>query len=335
MAFPDIAVPDLALPGVAVVVIGRNEGDRLDRCLRSVQGLRTVYVDSGSSDGSADRARAAGAEVIELDAAGGFSAARGRNAGIERLLADPAVLHVQLLDGDTRLDPGWLAAGKAALDADPALGAVFGRLREEDADGSIYRWLCDLEWAVAHGPADTFGGNLLARAAALRDTGPYRTEMIAGEDPDYALRMRAQGWRILSLAVPMGTHDSGIDGFGPWWRRTIRAGRGFAALAALHPTAAPGYARSRARILFWAGAIPLAAIIGLALAIAIDRCWLLLPLAALLMVALQTVRVTARESGRHGPLRAFALSLFLTIGKYAEMVGLLRHHCAQRRGGTS
>ncbi|QEH81261.1 glycosyltransferase family 2 protein [Sphingomonas sp. C8-2] len=323
----------MTFPDIAVVVIGRNEGDRLAHCLRSVEGMRTVYVDSGSSDGSADRARAAGAEVIELDAAGGFSAARGRNAGIERLLADPAIIHVQLLDGDTRLDPGWLAAGKAALDADPALGAVFGRLREQDADGSIYRWMCDLEWAVPSGLADAFGGNVLARAAALCDTGLYRADLIAGEDPDYALRMRARGWRILSLAVPMGIHDSGIDCFGLWWRRTIRAGRGFAALAALHPAvAAPGYARSRARILFWAGVLPLVAVAGLALGIAIDRRWLLLALAALLVVAAQTIRVTARESRRHAPLRAFALSLFLAIGKYAEMIGLLRHHCDRLRG---
>ncbi|WP_156397289.1 glycosyltransferase family 2 protein, partial [Sphingomonas sp. Root1294] len=142
VAMPDVAMPDVAMTGVAVVVIGRNEGDRLDHCLRSVTGWRTVYVDSGSSDGSADRARAAGAEVIELDEADGFSAARARNAGLARLLADPAVVHIQLLDGDSRLEPGWLAAGMAALAADPGLGAVFGRLREADADASIYGWMC-------------------------------------------------------------------------------------------------------------------------------------------------------------------------------------------------
>jgi len=41
---------------VAIVAIGRNEGERLKRCLRSVVGkARTVvYVDSGSADGSAE-----------------------------------------------------------------------------------------------------------------------------------------------------------------------------------------------------------------------------------------------------------------------------------------
>ena len=44
---------------VSVVVIGRNEGARLERCLRSVAAMErqgfdteTVYVDSGSSDNS-------------------------------------------------------------------------------------------------------------------------------------------------------------------------------------------------------------------------------------------------------------------------------------------
>jgi len=48
------------------VSIGRNEGERLRRCLESVR-LGTpniVYVDSGSSDGSIDVARALGCDVV-------------------------------------------------------------------------------------------------------------------------------------------------------------------------------------------------------------------------------------------------------------------------------
>ena len=44
---------------VAIVAIGRNEGERLKSCLRAAMaGARTVvYVDSGSTDGSAEYAR--------------------------------------------------------------------------------------------------------------------------------------------------------------------------------------------------------------------------------------------------------------------------------------
>jgi glycosyltransferase involved in cell wall biosynthesis len=69
---------------IGVVVIGRNEGDRLLTCLDSlgrcgVVAHHIVYVDSGSTDGSVQRARDRGVAVIELQPP--FTAAKGRNAG--------------------------------------------------------------------------------------------------------------------------------------------------------------------------------------------------------------------------------------------------------------
>ena len=68
---------------VGVVIIGRNEGERLRRCLTSVvgRGLTVVYVDSNSTDGSAGLARAMGADVVELDMSRPFTMGRGRNVG--------------------------------------------------------------------------------------------------------------------------------------------------------------------------------------------------------------------------------------------------------------
>lgn len=317
---------------VAVVVIGRNEAARLDRCLHSLGDMRILYVDSGSVDGSPDRARMAGAEVIELDPAAGFSAARGRNAGLDRLIADPGIAYVQMVDGDCTIEPGWIAAGAAALDADPTLGAVFGQLREARPEASIYAWLLDLEWRAPQGPSAVFSGNVMLRAEAVRRSGRYRDAMIAGEDPEYAIRMRAAGWHILCLAAPMAVHSAGMARFGQWWWRTARAGHGFAELDALHPRSPlHDFGRSRWRILFWAGIVPLVALTGLALAVLADPRWIILAAAAMLLVVAQLARIALREAPRHGPGRAAALALFLTIGKYAEMTGLLRFHLASRR----
>src|SRR5436309_1269674 len=97
------------LPPVAVVVIGRNEGQRLVRCLISVRAmnyppelLHLIYVDSNSTDQSVPAAIAAGFEVVELD--GKTTAARARNIGWRRTNA-PFVL---FLDGDTILDSQFL-----------------------------------------------------------------------------------------------------------------------------------------------------------------------------------------------------------------------------------
>src|SRR6056297_3022296 len=88
---------------VAAITIGRNEGERLKRCLASLEGLVApiVYVDSGSTDGSVAAARNAGAEVVELDPSAPFTAARARNVGLVRLSEiDPDGTYVQFLDGD-------------------------------------------------------------------------------------------------------------------------------------------------------------------------------------------------------------------------------------------
>jgi glycosyltransferase involved in cell wall biosynthesis len=86
-----------------VVVIGRNEGDRLKRCLDSVQNLPdcVVYVDSGSTDDSIAVARSRTAAVVELDLRAAFTAARARNEGFQKLIQmRPALDYVFFVDGD-------------------------------------------------------------------------------------------------------------------------------------------------------------------------------------------------------------------------------------------
>src|SRR5258708_15454703 len=82
-----------------IVAIGRNEGERLKRCLRSLPvSARAIYVDSGSTDGSEIWARDFGAEVVHLDLSSPFTAARARHAGVPRLLdLAPQISSVQSL----------------------------------------------------------------------------------------------------------------------------------------------------------------------------------------------------------------------------------------------
>ena len=105
---------DGAVPLIDAIVIGRNEGARLLACLASLRGQvrRVIYVDSGSTDGSAGAAMVLGAEVQVLDMTLPFTAARARNAGLAALAADPPQF-VQFVDGDCVLDPGWIAAALA------------------------------------------------------------------------------------------------------------------------------------------------------------------------------------------------------------------------------
>lgn len=234
--------PHQRIAQVGIVVIGRNEGERLGVCLRSVGALsperrtsKIVYVDSGSTDGSVAVARRAACEVVELDGRAPFTAARGRNEGFERLrdLA-PHLVYVQFVDGDCEIVAGWIDKAAAFLDAHRDVAVVFGRRRERHPARSIYNRLCDFEWDTAVGAAKACGGDALLRADAFDQVGRYRADMIAGEEPELCVRLRAAGWRIWRLDADMTVHDAAVTRFRQWWRRAVRAGYCFAQGAHLH-----------------------------------------------------------------------------------------------------
>ncbi len=302
-----------AAAGVAAVAIGRNEGARLLACLASLRGRadRVVYVDSGSTDGSAAAARAAGAEVVALDMDRPFTAARARNAGLARLTADGAAppRYVQFVDADCEMRPGWIAAARAFLDAAPRAAVACGRLRERRPEASPWNAMIDAEWDTPVGPARACGGIAMMRAAPLLEAGGFDPALIAGEEPELCLRLRAAGWEIWRLDAEMAWHDAAMTRFGQWWQRARRAGYAYAQGAAMHGRAPERHnVAELGRALAWGLALPALALAGLAIT----------PWSALLLLAWPAQVLRLR--GRGMPWRRAA---FLVLGKLAEAQGAL------------
>lgn len=220
---------------VDAVVIGRNEGARLVACLASLTGRvrRLVYVDSGSSDGSVQAARDAGAQVVALDMGAPFTAARARNAGLAVLADDPPAF-VQLVDGDCAVQPGWISAALAGFADHPAAVVICGRRRERFPEASLYNALADREWDTPIGPALACGGDALMRFDAVQAVGGYDPTLIAGEEPDLCLRLRAKGGEVWRIDAEMTLHDAAMTRFSQWWKRSVRAGHAFAEGATRH-----------------------------------------------------------------------------------------------------
>lgn len=312
----------MSAPKIACVIIGRNEGARFLACLESLPGCLSpvVYVDSGSTDGSVEAARTRGANVVALDDSLPFTAARARNAGLARLGGD--VEYVQLIDGDCALRAGWVERAAAALQADPALAVVCGRRRERHPEASVYNRLCDREWDTPIGPARACGGDAMMRLAALRAVGGYREGLIAGEEPELCLRLRAAGWTVERLDAEMTWHDAAMTRFAQWWRRSRRAGHAFAEGAALH--GAPPerhWVRETRRALVW----------GLGLPALILPCLIWLPgLAALPVLAYpaQVLRLGLKGSGQGRWAQAF----FTVLGKFPEAQGALGYYLSRLSG---
>ncbi len=241
---------------LAAVVVGRNEGPKLRRCLSSVldHAAPIVFADSGSDDGSADLARAMGAAVVELDRSAPFTAGRGRNEGFAAALQlEPDIAYVQFVDGDSEMIGSWFERARSALDKRPECAVVFGRHRERFAHKSrvtrLYATMGDPRLA----DPNVCGGIAMMRVAAFRQVGGFNPTMLNLEDRELCLRLQRAGWKVARLDEEMAIHEVAMDRFGQWWRRHIRGGHSRAHQVALH-----GYLprhdgnREFSRLSYWA-----------------------------------------------------------------------------------
>jgi GT2 family glycosyltransferase len=302
------------------VVIGRNEGERLARCLRSLVGRvePIVYVDSGSRDSSVGLARASGADVVELDPSKPFTAARARNAGFGRLLElGPQLELVQFVDGDCEVQPGWVETARAYLQAHAGVAVVCGRRRERAPEASLYNRLADIEWDTPIGETDACGGDAMVRVLPFRAVGGFDAELIAGEEPELCYRLRRGGAHIVRLDCEMTLHDAAMHRVAQWWRRSARAGHAYAESAYLHGCEPERFrVREVASILAWGAALPVLALAGAAATRGASLA--LLGAYAILAMRVYAKRRRLGDSGSEARLYAGAT----TLGKLAQLQGL-------------
>ena len=316
---------DLSPGRIGIVVIGRNEGDRLVACLDSLRGAGCpiAYVDSGSHDGSAARARPRCEIVIELDPVRPFTAARARNEGFAALIAArPNIAFVQFLDGDCTLLPDWLASAAKAMEADPARAIVIGTLQERHPDASVYNRLCALEWKSPAGDLSNFGalgGVMLVRADVFARQRGFNEQVIAGEDSEFGVRVGAAGQKITKINAAMATHDADMHRFGQWWRRSVRAGHAIGQRFSLNGRGPQrDCARERRSVLIWGVSLPLLVAV---LAPFTSGLSVLLS-GGYLVLAQRIARYRRAQGDTARDARLYAR--FVVIGKFAEAVGLLK-----------
>ncbi|MCC5796243.1 MAG: glycosyltransferase family 2 protein [Methylophaga sp.] len=312
---------------VGAVVIGRNEGQRLVRCLESLVGTANVaYVDSGSTDGSVKAAQALGASVVELDMQQPFTAARARNAGFGCLLEKyPDIEFVQFVDGDCEVVDGWIENAGAFLQHNPDYAVVCGRRRERYPEASLFNQLCDIEWDTPIGDALACGGDALIRVSAIREVGGYRDAMIAGEEPEMCFRLRHAGWKIFRLDAEMTRHDAAMTHLSQWWKRNKRAGHAYAESFDLHHSTAEKFRlREVLSILFWAAGLPIAILL---MTVVVSAYFLLL----LAIYPVQAFRLfmTYREQ-LSKPRQAMIYALSNVFGKFAQLSGVMSFYVKKR-----
>ena len=315
---------------IGIVIIGRNEGDRLVRCIKSVitHSSQLVYVDSDSTDDSVNMARSLGVDVVPLDMTIPFTAARARNEGFERMRKRyPNIGFVQFVDGDCEIVAGWLDSALNFLKEHQEIAVVCGRRRERFPEQTVYNMLCDIEWDTPVGEAKACGGDALMRVSAFENVRGYRSNLIAGEEPELCVRLRAAGWKIWRLGNEMTLHDAGITRFGQWWNRARRAGYAFAEGAHMHGSLPERHGVRQSRSAWiWGMWVPIVTV-GLTF-------WTgLWGLAMLLVYPIQIIRLFLL--GTRTVHENLWRAIFLVLGKFPEAMGQLNFLYNKLAGKTA
>ena len=200
-----------------MIVVNYNGLRFLDECLTAVlaqelsQAFEVVVVDNASTDSSAACIRERYPSVRLIQAGRNLGFAGGNNLGIRASHGR----YVVLLNNDTAVRPGWLAALVNAAETDPKVGAVSGKLLFKNQPGTIQNagilLLSDGSGADRgfrepdHGQYDSreevfgaCGASALYRREMLDDVGLLdETFFMYYEDTDLSWRMRLRGWRVL------------------------------------------------------------------------------------------------------------------------------------------
>jgi GT2 family glycosyltransferase len=208
---------------LAAVVLNWNGGDDTVAALASLEGVETICVDNGSTDGS-DRAveeRFPAVELIRTGANLGY--AGGNNVGIRRALERGADW-VLLLNNDAVAEPGL--ADALARAARPDVGLLACKVLFADGSGVQYAGAsvrARLGWS---GRAQTSGGTrevdradgaaMAVSRAAVERAGLLDEQLFAYvEDVEWSLRIRAAGFAVLYVDDAVVRHKGSASTGGP------------------------------------------------------------------------------------------------------------------------
>ncbi len=211
---------------VVVIIPALNEAGNIGRLVAEAletSPVHVIVVDNGSSDGTAEEARAAGAQVVHEPRRGyGYACAAGAAAA-----QDADVL--AFLDGDYSSLPAELPAILDPILADEADLVLGSRPRGHIAPGAMPpqqrfgNWLSSRLMNLLYGLSVTDLGPYRAIRRSLLETLDMR-EMTYGWPTEMMVKAAKRGARIVEVPVSFHSRQAGRSKISGTLRGTILAG---------------------------------------------------------------------------------------------------------------
>lgn len=208
--------------GVKALNEERRIAEALTSALRAAEpfGGEVVLADSGSTDRTLEIAATLPVRIVQLADPSERSCGAGAQLAFQQADGD----YFYLLDGDMVLDPGFLPAAIAHLEAHPELAAVGGLVREMNVEGHEFQIRAaavrnDRNWRP--GLVDRLDCGGLYRVSAVRQVGHFADRNLhAFEEFELAARLSAQGWKLARIDHPAVDHyGHQTEGYRMLWRR--------------------------------------------------------------------------------------------------------------------
>lgn len=187
---------------VSVIVPVWNNPEQLRLCVEALKAqdfpaddYEIVVVDNGSTDDTADRARAMGVRVLVERKPGSYAA---RNHGIAETGGD----YLAFTDSDCIPDRRWLSTAVARADREPGIGVVAGRIVLFNESGDANGWAQSYESLVAFPQQQAKLGtcataNWLSPRRVIADMGGFDETVKSGGDHHMGMRIRAAGLNLV------------------------------------------------------------------------------------------------------------------------------------------
>lgn len=204
-----------------------NIAASVESALAALSGIdgEVILADCGSNDTTVAVARRYPVRIVQLLRAED----RGCGAGAQLAFQYARGDYFYLLDGDMTLDPDFVAAGLAHLEANPDIGGVGGYVTERNLSGEEFQVRAD---KAKNFEAKNFERDVsmldcggLYRTAAIRSSGYFADRNLhAFEEFDLGARLAANGYRLVRLDRPGVNHyGHAVGGYRLLWRR-LRSG---------------------------------------------------------------------------------------------------------------